>query len=106
MHVEECHFSKADRYLFDSGAHSYAQGWAQVDSRQDASYFGTWTNPDTLQIAEYIEGDYRLTTYDTAEEYVAGMRGFAEYGYQIDPGWPGGEFAEKFRALGLGEMLH
>ena len=32
----------SDRYSFDVGACSYANGFAQIDTRQDAAHFGTW----------------------------------------------------------------
>ncbi len=34
-------FAPADRYTYDFGLCSYENGWAQVDTAQDASYFGT-----------------------------------------------------------------
>ena len=33
-----------DRYSFDVGACSYANGFAQIDTRQDAAHFGSWTS--------------------------------------------------------------
>lgn len=35
-------FAPGERYDFDFGECSYANGWAQIDTRQDASYYGTW----------------------------------------------------------------
>ena len=34
-------FCPGDRYTYDFGHCSYENGWAQVDTAQDASYFGT-----------------------------------------------------------------
>src|SRR5215813_2869335 len=64
-------FRPADRYLYDFKLLTYARGWAQVDTKQDASYFGTWTNPERREIFTYCEGDRTLTTADTHEEYRA-----------------------------------
>ena len=38
-------FCPGDRYVYDFGLCTYEKGWAQVDTAQDASYFGTWANP-------------------------------------------------------------
>jgi hypothetical protein len=37
----------ADRYLFDNTL--LHQGYHQVDSEQDAWYYGHWLNPKTLE---------------------------------------------------------
>ena len=62
-------FCPADRYRYDFGACSYKNGWAQIDTKQDASYYGTWTNPAERKIFSYCEGDTTLTACDTDEEY-------------------------------------
>jgi hypothetical protein len=38
-------FQPGDRYRFDFDLCSCARGWAQVDTAQDASRFGTWASP-------------------------------------------------------------
>ena len=53
-------FCPGDRYVYDFGLCSYENGWAQVDTAQDASYFGTWANPTRLMIFSYCEGDTTL----------------------------------------------
>ena len=40
-------FCPGDRYTYDFGLCSFEKGWAQVDTAQDASYFGTWTRVQT-----------------------------------------------------------
>ena len=39
-------FCSTDRYVYDFSVCTYEKGWAQIDTRQDASYYGTWTNPE------------------------------------------------------------
>ena len=58
-------FAPADRYAYDWGICSYKNDFAQVDSDQDASYFGTWANPVKRAIVNYCEGDVTLTQCDT-----------------------------------------
>lgn len=105
-------FAPADRYLYDLNACSMSKGWAQIDTSQDASYFGQWINPVSRKIFCYCEGDLILTTVDTDRELVAEIEGMkrwnAENGHRfkgIDPG-----FSENLKqaliAAGLREYLH
>lgn len=43
--------------------------WYQIDTDQDASYYGTWCNPVTRQILSYTEGDITLVTCSTPDSY-------------------------------------
>jgi hypothetical protein len=104
-------FAPGDRYYYDFRLLTYAKGWAQVDTQQDASYYGTWTNPDERKIFCYCEGDLTLTTCDTEDEYRQEIKRMVDWnkeaGYWkgIDPGLKP-EFREKFVKLGLAEYLH
>lgn len=105
-------FIPSSRYRFDSGPCSYAKGYAQVDTRQDASYFGTWTSPAERKIVCYAEGDVTTQTADTDAEYVAAIRELAAW--NDDHGWgplkidalANPPLAAAFIALGLGDLLH
>lgn len=105
-------FAPADRYLYDFGACSYAKGWAQMDTRQDASYYGNWVSPVRRELFSYCEGDTTLTRCDTDGEFAAAVREAANWHKQsgywlgIDPGFKKDGFREKFEALGLGDLLH
>lgn len=46
-----------NRYVFDFELCTYAKGWAQVDTYQDASYFGIWTQPWERRTVTFAEGD-------------------------------------------------
>ena len=107
-------FAPADRYVYDWGLCSSDNGFAQIDTWQDASYYGTWANPEKLIIFNYCEGDTCLTKCDNEEEFRAeiyalkkwadesgGDRGFRG----IDPGL-NPVAIEKWRAVGLRELLH
>jgi hypothetical protein len=104
-------FASADRYLYDFKYLTYAKGWAQVDTRQDASYYGTWTNPTTRQIFSYCEGDLCLTKCDTDDDYRKAIAELVEWNKNaghwlgIDPGF-GAEMKERFANLGMTEFLH
>lgn len=104
-------FAPADRYIYDFKYCAYANGWAQIDTSQDASYYGTWTNPAQRQIFSYCEGDTTLTQCETDAEYVQALHELVEWnrgaGYWrgIDPGFAPA-MREQFTRLGLDSLLH
>ena len=63
-----------NRYQFDEGPCRPGTGWAQVDTKQDASYYGIWTNPKTRQILTFCEGDITVETAENDEEYIEAVR--------------------------------
>lgn len=104
-------FAPSSRYRYDFGACSSKLGWAQIDTRQDASYFGQWINPALRQIFSYCEGDCCLTTCANDAELVAELehiRAFHDENDKflgLDPG-----FNEELKAAiisaGLGSFFH
>jgi len=111
-------FAQADRYLYDFKICTTSKGWAQLDSRQDASYFGTWINPAKRIIFNYCEGDTTTTECDTNVELQAELTAMEAWNREnggrefsngkcigIDPG-----FSEEIKAAcmvaGLAEYLH
>ena len=101
-----------DRYHFDTGPCSYANGFAQVDTRQDASYYGTWCSPAERTIVSFSEGDVTTTLCETDEEFVTELRELArwanEAGYgptKIDAVFHD-ELRQAFENLGLADLLH
>lgn len=111
-------FAPADRYVYDMGLCSQKNGFAQVDTSQDAWYFGTWANPFKLALLTYAEGDVSLELADSPDEFVHMIRHMQRWnnandshGFKgIDPGWPGRpmttRLAHRFMNLGLGDLLH
>lgn len=86
-------FEPGDRYRYDFDLCTCARGWAQVDTAQDASWFGTWASPAERTILNFAEGDVTRTVCDTDEEFVAALleidRWNRDHGYgpaRIDPG--------------------
>ena len=103
-----------DRYEYDFGKLCTARGWAQLDTSQDASYYGTWANPHTRELFSFCEGDTTHQRADTDERYAALVRELADWnkrsGYWrgIDSGLGrnGTAIAQRFEALVLGDLLH
>jgi hypothetical protein len=104
-------FCPADRYLYDFRLCTYERGWAQIDTRQDASYYGTWTNPERREVFTYCEGDTTLVQCDTDDEYKQAVTEVADWNKQagywlgIDPGLKP-EMKRRFEKLGLADLLH
>lgn len=107
-----------DRLHFDFGACRFDRGWAQVDTGQDASYYGQWANPFTFQVFRYAEGDTTLIKCDSAAEFAQELRGIRDWndaqGHRflgIDPGLDHTEKASNrllhaFVSLGLTDLFH
>lgn len=102
----------SDRYDFDFKHCATDKGFAQINTGQDASYFGTWANPFKLQIVNYCEGDITIQTAINDQEFCEEIRriktwneemGFAFLG--IDPGF-NKELKRRFEIIGLGGFLH
>ena len=108
-HMRSFHPTR-DRYYYDETL----RGFAQVDTYQDAPYFGTWINPVERKIVTFCEGDVTETTCETDDELKAEVIRMKEY-YQdgfkgIDPGWPNTESCKaitaRLEAIGLAEFIH
>jgi len=111
MKTEREFISNGERYAFDFNLCSASKGWAQVDTKQDAWYYGTWANPFQLKTVNYCEGDLTVKTAETEAEFIEEIREMKrwneESGYWlgIDPGLKG-DIENRFKELGLGEFLH
>jgi hypothetical protein len=100
-----------DRYKYDFRACHFKDGWAQLDTKQDASYFGNWINPLTLKLMSYCEGDTTLTECEDEADFIATVRECVEWhrerGYFIGiDGMCAAGIIEAFTRMGLGGYLH
>ena len=105
-------FCPGDRYRYDCGLCSTKNGFAQIDTSQDAHYYGTWANPEKRLIFSYTEGDTCLTECDTDQEFIEQIRycetwnndgGWGQI--HIDPGF-NPDIKQRFEAMGLADLLH
>lgn len=105
-------FAPADRYVYDFGVCSYSNGFAQVDTSQDASYFGTWCSPSRRMIVSYCEGDVTTQICESDAEFVAALQQIDDWNVsqghghaRIDPGLDPA-FRDVFAAIGVESLLH
>ena len=105
-------FFPSDRYKYDLGLCSIRNGFAQIDTEQDASYYGNWANPEKLIIFTYCEGDCYTVECDNLEEFVAELEKMKKWNeengwkfYGIDPGLNKGQI-KKWENIGLKHLLH
>ena len=101
--------AEGDRYGFDFGPCSFKRGFAQVDTRQDASYFGTWANPETLRIVQYAEGDLTIQDAETPEEFtreIFRIKAFYGEDFRGIDGMCDDKIISRFESLGCSELLH
>lgn len=61
-------FAEANRYHYDW---SLTKDFAQLDTDQDASYYGNWASPKRRIIFSYVEGDCITVKCETDEEFKA-----------------------------------
>jgi peptidoglycan/xylan/chitin deacetylase (PgdA/CDA1 family) len=100
-----------DRYRYDFHLCRAVDGWAQLDTRQDASYHGIWINPVSLKLFSYVEGDTTLTECESEAEFITAARicfeWHKEHGYFIGvDAMEAGGAKQAFVRMGLGEYLH
>ena len=91
---------------------SYASGFAQVDTLQDAPYFGTWCSPTKLMIVTFTEGDLTTTVCDTDAEFIEQIHELAKWNSEAGYGpmkidaIADNELRQAFEKLGLADLLH
>ena len=99
------------RYQYDSGLPA---DFAQLDTNQDASYYGNWASAKRLILFSYCEGDCTTTECETIEEFKQEIEAFLAFcdriGYKflgIDPGWVHTEeMLQPWRDAGLAHLIH
>ena len=95
------------RYAYDGGACSPSKGWAQIDTTEDAWYYGNWSNPAALRTFSYTEGDTTLSECATDEEFRELMRRFENMGtFKGVDDMCSDEIRDAFARLGLADLLH
>ncbi len=98
-------FKPASRYKYDSGL---PKDFAQIDTDQDAEYYGNWASAQRRVIFSYVEGDCKTTTCDTDEEFREEVLKFVKWAgddfFGIDPGL--NPDCEPWERCNLDHLLH
>ena len=104
-------FNPCDRYVFDFDLCQSKDGWAQVDTTQDACYFGTWANPFKLEIISYTEGDICIKKASNIHEFISELKDIIIWN-ELQGYWKGidtlcrEEITTKFVEFGLSNYLY
>jgi hypothetical protein len=99
----------SERSDFDFRMCTYAEGWVQIDTNQDASYYRMWCHPDKRQIVSYRDGHITIIRCTDDETFVVEMRRAADWNREQGY-WIGIDAGEDQRhriiRLGLADLLH
>ena len=99
-----------ERDQLDCGMCSRTNGYAQIATKQDAPYFGTWINPTERKIVCFAEGDLTIKTAADDDELITALRSLAEWnrargwGFAIEPTTNDG-MTSVFKRLGVADLL-
>ena len=98
---------EVDRYYFDTTL----KGFSQLDTKQDAPWFGNWLDPINQKLVTFAEGDICLATETNSNAFAKRVRMICNWYKEnntfigIDP--MGNEPArEAYKSLGLTDLLH
>jgi hypothetical protein len=112
MKTERDFMPNQDRYYFDFKVCNSRNNYAQIDTSQDAFYYGMWANPFDLIIITFAEGDVIKQTCDTKEEFIQVIKDTKQW--CIDSGHEfrgidsllNNAVEKQFVELGLQEFMH
>ena len=84
-------------------------GFAQIDTSEDASYYGHWACPKRRKLVSFVEGDITITECTTDNEFISEVRKTCDWHIKYDQFKgidPPASTKNLWVALGLTELLH
>jgi len=104
---QEYFVESGNRYHFDWKL----KGYSQVDTNQDAWYYGHWANPFKFRLIGYVEGDVSIQTAPNKEEFIDLMRSTAKWFKDNDDELKidcllNEKTEQAWKDLGLADLLH
>lgn len=93
-------FANIGRYFFDFNMDT--SQWIQLDTEQDASYFGNWVIPALLTTVSYVEGDIYVNVAPDEEKFLQLVKDSItwqkdnDYFIGLDPGLNPSEIVKDF----------
>jgi hypothetical protein len=110
MEITRAFIQDDNRYTYDRGICSVDNGYAQVDTGQEAWYYGLWANASTFTIVCFAEGDLTTEQYAEAKEFEEAFKAMAERHHQF--GWTcnidtmlSDQIKDAFEAVNLSEFF-
>lgn len=97
MKIERSFSPDLNRYDFDFPL--IRKGWLQVDTNEDASWYGNWVNLDQKRFVQFAEGDVTDIRFESCDEMVTYLRNFPML--HIDAG-----ITTRDRAMAQAELLN
>ena len=100
-----------NRYLFDVTLCTAEEGWAQLDTTQDAPGYGNWANPFNRQVMIFQAGNETLHQAATDAEFVQAVRSVKTSQEACGHAFKGIDtmrstrLRARFEALGLTDLL-
>lgn len=107
MKIKRSFNPNGSRYEYDFNLCTTSKGWAQVDTENDAEYFGNWINPKEMKVLSYIEGDIIEQTAENNTELIEIIKEMKDCyeSVKIDPGF-NEELENDLISIGLGKYLY
>jgi len=68
MESKQTHIPDINRYALDTIL--IPENYHQLDTEQDAEWYGVWISPTELKLVEYAEGDLTETTFENVAEAI------------------------------------
>ena len=94
------------RYYWDR---LVSKGFAQIDTTEDASWYGHWACPQRRKLVSFVEGDICITNCTTDHEFISEVRKTCDWHSRhnqfqgIDPA---SKTKHLWIDLGLSDLLH
>tara|TARA_A100001011_G_C13933077_1_gene683992 strand:- start:335 stop:667 length:333 start_codon:yes stop_codon:yes gene_type:complete len=74
--------SECTRYFWDNSLVS--KGFAQIDTAEDASWYGHWACPKRRKLVGFVEGDITITVCTTDKEFISEVRKTCDWHIKYD----------------------
>jgi len=71
VHRWSCCNPNLNRYTVQGAEDFHSNGWEQISTHQDASYFGVWYSHKCLGVLTYAEGDWSYVSSMTLSDHYA-----------------------------------
>lgn len=84
-------------------------GFAQIDTTEDASWYGHWACPKLRKLVSFVEGDICITKCTTDGEFISEVRRTCAWHIHHDQFKgidPPASTKKRWLDLGLAELLH